>query len=104
MGCQKCWPTLSQAEIDRRELPCRTQCQEEGGCPKCQARKARQEHPLYALRKKILSIYGQASAFGLINDGDLDEAKAVKETGLQIKQEAREALEMLNEIQRKGPK
>lgn len=38
MGCKRCWPALSQEEIDRLGLSCRQQCVQEGGCPECRNR------------------------------------------------------------------
>jgi hypothetical protein len=97
MGCPKCWPTLSQAEIDRRGLSCRQQCEEEGGCPRCAAKKAMKEQPLHQLREKVLTIFGKAAAFNLMSDFDEGEAK---ETGLQIRKESEEALKLINQMRR----
>lgn len=104
MGCQKCWPALAQEEIDRRQLPCRQQCIEEGGCARCAAVKETRETStkdlLSKLRGRVLAIYGQAGAFNLLDDTfDHGDVKAAKDTGLMIGNEAIEALKILNELQ-----
>lgn len=39
MGCQRCYPAMHLAEIQRLGLPCIKQCRDEGGCPACAAEK-----------------------------------------------------------------
>ena len=58
--------------------------------------------PLAELRKHLLAIYGQSAAFNLIDAAvvDFEELKAAKETGQMIHSECREAIRILNLLQK----
>lgn len=99
MGCQKCWPLMTLEEIERRQLECRQQCKDEGGCAKC-AENKKSRPTSVDLRRILLSILGKASAFNLLDEKQTtgEDLQAAKETATEIAAEAAKGIHLLNQL------